>query len=37
MRSFDTGGVTVGYSPGDRIGSHYVEVTEIGGSGKLLK
>ena len=27
----------VGYSPGNRIGSRYVEVTVIGSTGKLLK
>ena len=37
MNSFDTGGIAVGYSPGNRIGSHFVEVTVIGGTGKLLK
>lgn len=34
---FDLGGITVGYSPQNRIGSRYVEVTVIGSSGKLLK
>lgn len=37
MSSYDTGGVVVSYSPSNRIGSHYVEVTVIGGSGKLMK
>ena len=37
MDQFDTGGITISYSPGNRIGSHYVEVTVIGSSGKLLK
>ncbi len=37
MTSFDTGGVTISYSLGNRIGSHYVEVTVIGSTGKLLK
>ena len=37
MNSYDTGGVTVNYSPSNRIGSRYVEVTVIGSSGKLLK
>ena len=37
MNSFDTGGVIVNYSPANRIGSRYVEVTVIGSSGKLLK
>ena len=37
MTAFDLGGVTVGYSPQNRVGSRYVEVTVIGSSGKLLK
>ena len=37
MGSFDTGGITVSYSPSNRVGSRYVEVTVIGSSGKLLK
>jgi hypothetical protein len=37
MNSFDTGGVVVNYSPANRIGSRYVEVTVIGSTGKLLK
>ncbi len=37
MGSYDTGGITVSYSPTNRIGSRYVEVTVIGSSGKLLK
>jgi ABC-type branched-subunit amino acid transport system substrate-binding protein len=37
MGSYDTGGITVSYSPSNRIGSRYVEVTVIGSSGKLLK
>lgn len=37
MDQFDTGGITISYSPSNRIGSHYVEVTVIGSSGKLLK
>ena len=37
MGSFDTGGITVSYSPVNRIGSRYVEVTVIGNTGKLLK
>ncbi|MES2631444.1 MAG: ABC transporter substrate-binding protein [Pseudomonadota bacterium] len=37
MEAFDLGGVTVGYSPQNRVGSRYVEVTVIGSSGKLLK
>jgi branched-chain amino acid transport system substrate-binding protein len=37
MSDFDLGGVTVGYSPDNRVGSRYVEVTVIGSTGKLLK
>jgi branched-chain amino acid transport system substrate-binding protein len=37
MRSFDLGGITVGFAPDNRIGSRYVEVTVISSSGKLLK
>lgn len=37
LRSFDLGGVTVSYGPKERVGSRYVEVTVIGGEGKLLK
>ena len=37
IQGFDLGGVTVGYSPQNRIGSRYVEVTVIGSTGKLLK
>lgn len=34
---YDLGGTTVGYSPDNRIGSRFVEVTVVGGSGKLMK
>ena len=37
MGSYDTGGITVSYSPDNRIGSRYVEVTVIGSTGKLMK
>lgn len=37
MGNFDLGGTRVQYSPTNRIGSRYVEVTVIGGSGKLLR
>jgi branched-chain amino acid transport system substrate-binding protein len=37
LSGYDLGGVTVGYSPQNRVGSRYVEVTVIGSSGKLLK
>ncbi len=37
MGAYDMGGITVNYSPTNRVGSKFVEVTVIGGSGKLLK
>ncbi len=37
LGAWDLGGVTVSYSPDNRVGSRYVEVTVIGSSGKLLK
>ena len=37
MGNFDLGGTVVRYAPDNRIGSRYVEVTVIGGNGKLLK
>jgi hypothetical protein len=37
MSNYDLGGVFVNYSNANRVGSHYVEVTVIGSSGKLLK
>jgi ABC-type branched-subunit amino acid transport system substrate-binding protein len=37
LGSWDLGGITVNYSPTNRVGSRYVEVTVIGSSGKLLK
>jgi ABC-type branched-subunit amino acid transport system substrate-binding protein len=37
MSHFDLGGITVNYSPTQRVGSQYVEVTVIGSTGKLLK
>jgi branched-chain amino acid transport system substrate-binding protein len=37
LGEFDLGGVSVGYSPQNRVGSRYVEVTVIGSAGKLLK
>lgn len=37
MRAFDLGGITVGYGPQQRVGSHFVDLTVIGGSGKLMK
>ena len=37
MNAHDLGGITVGFSKNNRIGSRYVEVTVIGSTGKLLK
>jgi branched-chain amino acid transport system substrate-binding protein len=37
VNEYDLGGVTVSYSPANRVGSRYVEVTVIGSTGKLLK
>ncbi|MBI2768700.1 MAG: ABC transporter substrate-binding protein [Burkholderiales bacterium] len=37
LSNYDLGGVQVNYSPDNRIGSQYVEVTVIGSTGKLLK
>jgi branched-chain amino acid transport system substrate-binding protein len=37
VSDFDLGCVTVGYAPGNRVGSRYVEMTVIGSAGKLLK
>lgn len=37
MGSYDTGGITVSYSASNRIGSHFVEVTVVSSSGKLMR
>lgn len=37
LQSYDLGGVTVSYSPQNRIGARYVEVTVIGSNGRLMK
>ncbi|QTN27936.1 ABC transporter substrate-binding protein [Rhodoferax sp. AJA081-3] len=37
MNNFDLGGTSIQYSPNNRIGSRFVEVTVIGGAGKLLR
>ena len=37
LSNYDLGGITVNYSPDNRVGSRYVEVTVIGSTGKLLK
>lgn len=37
LHDFDLGGMTVSYGPRERVGSRFVEVTVIGGDGRLLK
>ena len=37
LQNWDLGGITVGYAADNRVGSHFVDVTVIGSSGKLLK
>lgn len=37
LRDFDLGGIRVSFAPNERVGSRYVEVTVIGGDGRLLK
>lgn len=37
LNNFDLGGTRVSFSPANRVGSRYVEVTVIGASGKLLR
>ncbi|MEZ5607216.1 MAG: ABC transporter substrate-binding protein [Burkholderiaceae bacterium] len=37
LRSFDLGGITVSFSPTNRVGSHHVEVTVIDANGRLIK
>ena len=37
LQNYDLGGITLGYSPTNRIGSRYVEVTVIGSNGRLMK
>lgn len=37
LQAFDTGGFTVRFSPTNRIGSRFVEVTVIGQDGRLLR
>jgi ABC-type branched-subunit amino acid transport system substrate-binding protein len=37
LGNFDVGGFTVNFSPANRIGSRFVEVTVIGKSGTLLR
>ena len=37
LQNYDLGGITLSYSPTNRIGSRYVEVTVIGSNGRLMK
>ena len=37
LRDYDVGGFVVGFGPGQRVGSRYVEVTVIGAEGRLLR
>ena len=37
LRNHDLGGITLSYSPTDRVGSRNVEVTVIGRNGRLMK
>ena len=37
LQNYDLGGITLGYSLTNRIGSRYVEVTVIGSNGRLMK
>jgi ABC-type branched-subunit amino acid transport system substrate-binding protein len=37
LNPFDTGGFTVRFSPNNRIGSRFVEITVIGKDGRLLR
>ena len=37
LNNYDLGGITLSYSPTNRIGSRYVEVTVIGSNGRLMK
>jgi branched-chain amino acid transport system substrate-binding protein len=37
INDYDLGGTRVSFSPSNRVGSRYVEVTVIGASGKLLR
>jgi len=37
LRNFDLGGITMSFSPTNRVGSRFIELTVIGGQGKLFK
>ena len=37
MQNFDLGGFKISYSPDNRLGSRYVELTVVGAGGKVMK
>jgi len=37
MNSYDAGGFKVSFSPENRVGSKFVEVTVIGAGGRLMR
>jgi len=37
LHNFDLGGIVMGFSPTNRVGSHFIELTVIGAQGKLFK
>jgi branched-chain amino acid transport system substrate-binding protein len=37
MKDYDVGGFRLGYGPGNRVGSRFVEMTVIGPNGKLMR
>jgi branched-chain amino acid transport system substrate-binding protein len=37
LNAYDVGGFTLSYSPRNRVGSRFVEITVIGKDGKLLR
>ena len=37
MQNFDLGGYRVSYSPNDRLGSRFVDLTVIGNGGRVLR
>lgn len=37
LQNYDLGGIALGYSPTNRVGSRFVEVTVIGSNGRLMK
>lgn len=37
LRDYDVGGQYIGYSPGNHVGAHYVDITILNREGKLLR